>query len=287
MMTPTYKSRSSHGFTLVELVVAIVISSIVAGFIVLFITTPINAYFAQSRRAELIVESDLIQRNMDHDIRNAVPNSIRIINVGSVKVLELLYAVDMASYRQQGPSGYEQFNTGTADSDFNVLGHFNRITLPFNLPGYYLTVNHTGLPGHDAYTLTNVITALGTSILINSNTTIANENHVHLGGATTFTTDSPNAHVFLVSGPVAYVCDQTAGTLQRFANYSISSTIAGNRNSSATTSIGMISQDISTCNFVDYPSTTYSADLAIVTIQMQRSGETMPVFIQSAVENLP
>ena len=286
MMTSMYSSRSTHGFTLVELVVAIVISAIVAVFIGIFITTPIDNYFAQSRRAELIVESDLIQRNMDHDIRNAVPNSIRRINTGSVKVLELLYAVDMARYRAENtslpkPVAADELSFTSPDPGFSTLGQFNRSTT-----GNYLVINQNQVSGQDAYNGDKSITPYGTIIKISNPKGKGNKtDNVTMMPAFQFASASPTGSVFLVSGPVAYVCDENNHTLVRFAGYSISSTIAGNRGSAS--SVGTISLDISSCNFNFSASTSSRTDLVSATIQLLRSGETMPVFIQSAVDNMP
>ena len=288
-MTITVRaSRSNKGFTIVELIVAIVISGIIAAFIGLFITTPVDNYFSQSRRAELVIESGLIQRNMDSDIRNAVPNSIRVINTGTVKIIELLYAVDVARYREAGtsqpPAPDDELDFSTPDNKFSTIGRFNRISLPCCASGYRLVVNQNQIAGQDAYNGDKSMTPSGTVVTISNNAGKKISNVV-LSAAFQFTSTSPTRQVFLINGAVAYVCDQNAHTLIRYAGYPISSTIAGNRNS--TTNIGTVSRDISTCNFGYTPSTSSRADLVSAEIQLQRNGEVMPVFIQSAVENMP
>jgi MSHA biogenesis protein MshO len=288
MTTTMRASRSNKGFTIVELIVAIVISGIIAAFIGLFITTPVDNYFAQSRRAELVVESGLIQRNINSDIRNAVPNSIRVINSGTVKIIELLYAVDVARYREAGtsqpPAADDELDFSTTDNKFSTIGRFNKIALPCCAPGYRLVINQNQAAGQDAYRGDKSITPSGTVVTI-SNDVNKKISNVTLSAAFQFASTSPTRHVFLTNGPVAYVCDQNAHTIIRYANYPVSSTIAGNRNS--TTNIGTVSRDISTCNFGYTPSTSSRADLVSAEVQLQRNGEVMPVFIQSAVENMP
>jgi MSHA biogenesis protein MshO len=72
-----------HGFTLIELVVAISISAIVVGFMVMFLVTPAEAYLAQARRAELVAEANMVANNMGSDLRTAVFGQVQYANNGA------------------------------------------------------------------------------------------------------------------------------------------------------------------------------------------------------------
>ncbi len=76
--------------TLIELVVTIAVGSIVVAFMAMFIVTPMQAYSAQTRRAELVDDADSALRFMGRDLRAALPNSVRVTSSGSVTALELL-----------------------------------------------------------------------------------------------------------------------------------------------------------------------------------------------------
>jgi MSHA biogenesis protein MshO len=285
----THPHRHCHsvvkGFTLIELIIAISISVIVVGFMAMFITVPVDNYMAQSRRAELSVESDIIQRMMENDIHNAVPNSIRRVRIGAVEILEMLNAVDMAGYREQGTtspvSANDELTFTVPDIRFTTIGRFNRSTA-----GSFLIVNQSQtIAGQDAYKGDRSITPLGR---INSITNSAGKATVRLTSAFQFASPSPNHRVFLVDTPIAYVCDESAHTLRRYANYAIASGIAANRNSA--TLIGTLSQDINTCSFpfsTDPASPPSRPDLVTINIQLQRAGETQFIFSQSSVEYLP
>ena len=91
--------RHAGGFTLIELVVGIVLSAIVIGFAALFMSTPVDAYFAQSRRSGLVDSSDAITRRLADDLRHALPNSVRIRNAGTRAIVELLVVEKVAFYR--------------------------------------------------------------------------------------------------------------------------------------------------------------------------------------------
>ncbi|MFA6270798.1 MAG: type II secretion system protein, partial [Candidatus Paceibacterota bacterium] len=76
--------RPSAGFTLVEAVVAIVITGILAGIVAVFIASPVQGYVDSVRRAELTDAADVALRRMMRDIRLALPNSLRVTSAGGV-----------------------------------------------------------------------------------------------------------------------------------------------------------------------------------------------------------
>lgn len=71
------KHRKYEGFNLVELVIVIAITGVIAAASVVFFKPAIDAYFDSSRRAELTDFGDTALRRIARDIRSAVPNSIR------------------------------------------------------------------------------------------------------------------------------------------------------------------------------------------------------------------
>ena len=91
-----------RGMTLIELVVTITVGSIVAGFMSMFITLPMNAYSAQTRRATLVDSADGALRYMARDLSSALPNSVRTGVSGTVSAVELLASIDGARYRDGG-----------------------------------------------------------------------------------------------------------------------------------------------------------------------------------------
>ncbi len=72
MRSPTQQ----RGFTLVELILVIVITGIIAGMVAVFIQKPIEGYFDTVRRAGLSEEADAALRFVARDLRSALPNSI-------------------------------------------------------------------------------------------------------------------------------------------------------------------------------------------------------------------
>ncbi len=83
------------GFTLVELVMVIALSGLVAVMIGTVMSRPMQGFVDQSRRAELVDLAATAVNRMARDVRLAVPNSVRI-NGGA---LELLRAPVGGRYR--------------------------------------------------------------------------------------------------------------------------------------------------------------------------------------------
>jgi len=288
MKTGTQVSSHQRGFTLVELVVAICIATIVAAFMVVFIRTPVENYIAESRRAELITEADLIERSLSQDIRGALPNSTR--NTGTL--LEMIPVVDMAVYRAVGTElpavANDELAFGAPDGNFRTLGAFNQTAVPppcctnrFQI----IIGQDQSSPASDIYRGGSVITPSSTTITLAPQ--IPRSDSVTLSAPFTFTSPSLNKHLYLVKNPVggvAYECNTVAGTLKRYVGYSLANGVAANRNlvNGAT-----ISNDVSFCTFNRTPGSKTRGDLVTINIRLTRAGETQTVFVQQAVENLP
>lgn len=83
-MTPHF--RSSAGFTLIEAIMVIVITGILAGIVAVFITKPVEGYVDSVRRAELTDAADVALRRIARDVRLALPNSLRLKNSDNATV---------------------------------------------------------------------------------------------------------------------------------------------------------------------------------------------------------
>jgi MSHA biogenesis protein MshO len=156
-----------HGFTLIELVVTLVISTIVVAFVSLFISGPVQGFADQARRVRLVDAADAALERIGRDVRRSLPNSVRVTSAAGVTALEVMSTVDGARYRAQPPGGAAQIlDFATADGSLNVLGPFTQIAKPFSSTSHYLAVYNVGVAGADAYELANVITPAGTTITI-------------------------------------------------------------------------------------------------------------------------
>lgn len=80
--------RSMRGFTLIELILVIILLAIVAGFSFQFIGIGTQMFTAGAERLQMIEKSRFAIERLTRELRNAVPNSIRIRTSGNTQCLE-------------------------------------------------------------------------------------------------------------------------------------------------------------------------------------------------------
>ncbi len=233
--------RSLAGFTLVEIIVVIVISGIIAAVLGVFLVRPIQGYNAQVRRAELVDEAESALRRMQRDIRASLPNSLRIRTNGAttgdatcpngadtVCVVEILHVLDGARYRA-GPVGNQLLFDGS-DTAFDVIGTFQNATAIDPTLNPWVVINNqtasTTATQFNAYNCPALVPNASHNCvrMANTSTPQAAPPHIDLGAAFSPTTPSlasPRQRLFIVDTPVTYRCDTTAGRLDRYQNYTI------------------------------------------------------------------
>ncbi|HZF31370.1 MAG TPA: type II secretion system protein [Gammaproteobacteria bacterium] len=281
------------GFTLIELVITLVLSSIVVGFVSMFISGPVQGFMDQGRRVRLVDAADTALRRIARDVRIALPNSVRTTSSGGVVALELLATIDGARYRTQPPGGDpEILDFANPDDSFDAVAPFTQVAKPWSSTAYYLAIYNVGVPGADAYELSNVITPPGTQINIAAG--VGGADRVTLGSPLgspfRFAYDSPTHRVYLVEGPVTYLCNPLARTLTRYRGYTIDPS-QSNRDSDAElmangATRSLMADEIAGCAMAYTPGTAARAGL--VTLQFTvGTGETVSLLSQVHVDNVP
>ncbi|MEC9260142.1 MAG: prepilin-type N-terminal cleavage/methylation domain-containing protein, partial [Pseudomonadota bacterium] len=71
-------TRHNRGFTLIELVTVIVILGVASAGIASFVRGSMQTYIDVSTREQLLSESRFAIERLKRELRNAVPNSVRI-----------------------------------------------------------------------------------------------------------------------------------------------------------------------------------------------------------------
>jgi MSHA biogenesis protein MshO len=280
----------ARGFTLIELVITITVGSIVVAFMALFIVMPMNAYSTQTQQAALVDAADSALRFMARDLRSALPNSVRVSSGGTVTALELLATADGARYQDGGPVSNPALalDFTAADGAFATTVPFTQLTLPWTSSSYYLSIYNVGVPGANAYQMANVITPAGTTITIAAGAT-ANQNLVTLSPAFQFAFGSPGKRVYLVSGPVSYLCDTAAATLTRYSGYTITGAQPANAAalSAAGATAALVAANVASCQFTLTTGTAERNALATLTLQISRNGQSVQLLNEVQVVNAP
>jgi MSHA biogenesis protein MshO len=284
---------AARGFTLVELVITIAVGSVVVAFMAMFIVTPMTIYTSQTRRAMLVDAADSALRFIGRDLRAALPNSVRVSVSGSVTALELLATADGARYQDSGPLSNPALalDLTALDGAFATTVPFTQLPLPlpWTSNAYRLSIYNVNVPGADAYeAASKVITPAGTTITISAGAT-ANQNLVTLSSPFQFAFGSPGQRVFLVSGPVSYLCDTAAATLTRYSGYTIASTQTASAAvlTAAGASAALVTGNVADCQFVLSAGTAQRNGLATLRLQIAQSGESVQLLHQVEVVNAP
>ena len=282
--------RAQFGFTLIELVITMVISSIVIGFVSVFISGPVTGFTDQARRVKLLDAAESSLSRMSRDIRRALPNSVRITTAGANQVLELLSSVDGARYRRQPPGNANQIlDFAAADTSFNTIGSFTQIAKPFSSTVHFLVIYNVGVPGANAYQLANVITPPGTQIDISVD--VAGEDRVQMSPAFQFIYQSPRQRLFLVDTAISYLCDPVAGTLNRYSGYDIAADQSDRDSPGELIAAGavaaLMADDVGGCSFTYLPGTAERAGLVTLSLAVADSGESISMLRQVHVDNVP
>jgi MSHA biogenesis protein MshO len=266
----------ARGFTLIELIVAITISSIVVIFAAMFISAPLGAYETHARRAVLVSDASGAWPRMETDLRAALPNSLRTRRNGNFVAIEMLGVIDVARYK-----------TPTA-APFTTAGLFRG--MPYDTTGLYLSVNNLGTPGADAYALSGSMTPAGTRIQIVAGA-LPGESSVTVTPAAAFTANSPMDRVYLVLGPVTYLCDEGQGTIRKYASYTIAANQAARDTPAEFAAAGatneLVAQGLTSCNFAVSAPGGLSSQTAAIRLTTTRNGDSVTLLHTSRALSAP
>ncbi|MGV8867285.1 MAG: pilus assembly FimT family protein [Janthinobacterium svalbardensis] len=217
-----------RGFTLIELIVVIVITAIVAGMVTLFIRAPVQSYLDVAARAELADAADLATRRITRDVRLALPNSVRVTSNSSGSFLELLLTKTGGRYLSEDdpdtiPGNVLAFDPGTpvVNRDIFTIVGAAPSGVQTIVPGDFIVVNNLGAqPPVDAYDCSGQCNRAQVASISGSNVTLVNNPFV----AQTPSMPSLSYRFQVVSTVVTYHCAPNAngtGTLTRYAGYVI------------------------------------------------------------------
>jgi len=206
-MRLTISKKGASGFSLVELIVVITITGLLAAGVTLFIRNPTQSFFDLEQRANLTDRADTALRRMARDIRNALPNSVRTTSNGADSFIEFVPVKSAGRYRAAigTGAGDNPLDFSATSDTFDVLGPLVTVE-----SGDKLVIYNLGIPGADVYEGSNI-----RSLLTNGSLSVMSFN----GGA--FPQPSPSSRFYVVSTAVSYACDMTNHLLLRYDGYAL------------------------------------------------------------------
>jgi MSHA biogenesis protein MshO len=288
------RSRPSpHGFTLVEIVVVITLTAILAGVVTGFITRPMEAYRDLSLRATLVDEAETALRRLSRDVHAALPNSLRVSPDG--RSLEVLHVADGARYRRAPGAGHtaaDDWLDFAGDDAFNLVGRFENLAFGYGVPlpaGTRLAIYTTSAAVYaDAASDADpgVITPGPTGVTITDD---GDEDHVSLSVPFQFRFESPRRRLYVVEGPVSYLCDPGTASLTRYSAYSVASAQPTDPAAIplSAAQAALVADRVASCAFAYDPGTSSRAGLLTVRLGLAEGAEQVRLLHQVHVDNAP
>jgi MSHA biogenesis protein MshO len=241
---------------MLELVVAITVASVVIVFLTMFLSAPVNAYFAQGRRADFVDTAERTSRLIRRDIEGALPDSVRQAATGNFRVFDMIAiertrAGDIARYRVGPPADAQHLSINSADANgFAILGaYFPPGTPTTALPGQRRLI--VGRSTSDPYTGVRFMTGPLTVSLASLG---QDEELLTTSAAVNFQNASRSNRVFITAQvpTVAYMCDLGTRTLTRYTGFPIEAIALHNTTAllsgkSATSEV--IADNVTACTF--------------------------------------
>ena len=274
-MLRQHRLKTSSGFTLIELVVVIVITGIIAAIGGGLIVKPMTGYVDLSRRTRLVDQAEMALRRMQRDIRHALPNSIRI----SGDYLELIHSVDGGRYRANAvAAGQDSLDFTAADNGFDVLGSLSIVPNATDHEVVVYNISSTGTSGNAYQSPADNVAAVAASG--------SSFSYVAISQSSAFANSSPYQRFFLIDGPVTYACE--GNELYRYSGYSRSATQAippiGGSKALVAAGLGTGAVD---CSFTYASGTSQRAGLVTLQLALEEAGERISLLHQVHVVNAP
>ena len=277
-----YVQAPQRGFTLIELVIVLILVGVLGVLTVGLLVGNVGGYLDQQRRAELVDQSDRALRRMVRETRHALPNSLRVNTCDGAPCVEFLATEAGGRYRAgPGPAPVggapeRRLRTNVTEYSFNAQGGLGVGNGSYD---WFVSVYNTGQPGANAWDQTEPGSmTLTRGVTLAADPDVPEETRITLAQPFRFALESPRQRFFLVSGPVAFVCE--GGQLLRYAGYEPGQThSAGTGNP--------LSGDVEDCRFSYQAGTSSRAALLSLELVLARDGERVRLLHQVHVDNAP
>ena len=260
--------RHSAGFTLIELIVTIILLATLSIGTTTFIRFGVDIYQDNSGRSNQISESRFITERLTRELREAVPNSVRVDTSGQcVEFLPILASstyVDVPVLPEQASADI----TVVAPSVIPTQANQKLIVYPTKVSDVYVD-------GQDVTGKTFSIESL--SAPANDLITIT------LANAVRFRKDSPIDRYFIAGTPISY-CQSTDNKIYRYENYAIT---AAQQVPSAATGVLMAQNQVNPQPFAALGATQKRNSVVKVNFEFTYNDESLDLYNEVHIVNVP
>jgi MSHA biogenesis protein MshO len=280
---PRHAPRPVAGFTLIEMVMAILITGIIGAVVASFMRAPVQGYVDSVRRAELTDAADTALRRIVRDLRTSLPNSLRSATAASSLCFEFLPTLAGGRYRIENGTGagpFDKLDFAVADASFDVLAQSG---LP-QPAGTQVVVYNLGLSGADAYSGSN--RAQVSSSTTSSVTLTAAKLFPYESPTNRFQVTTSTSTVFACVGAGTSAAGDGTGALYRYTQ-AIAATAMATCPAATPAGAVMLADNVSACNFSYSPAITQRAGLLGMTLRLTRAGESVQLYQEVHVDNAP
>lgn len=202
-------STPQSGFSMIELVVALVATSLLFVALLPFFARPLEAMVVGNRTNEITEHAQRAFVRLGLELPTALPNSVRIACGGAC--LEFIPVLNQADYRAQTPG--DKLDFAAADDRFDVL--MPLASAPATGLEFVINNQSSAPTGSNSAYSADSVNDRGTIV---AGTTAAQIRFT----SKLFPAPSARQRFFVVGTPVSYLCAPAAngGTLRRYAGYS-------------------------------------------------------------------
>ncbi|MRW93584.1 prepilin-type N-terminal cleavage/methylation domain-containing protein [Duganella sp. FT80W] len=282
--------KRARGFTLVEAIIVMVLTAILASVMVLFIRRPVQSYIETSERADMADVAEIALRRMARELHGALPNSIRWMVVGNVSYLEFIPTkgggIYLAAEDGADPAAHPPLSFTAATAAFEVVGPMPAAPYAIAANDYIVVYNlGAGYTNADAYAGGNVapvVSVNGQRVSITS---------------TQFSNASPGKRFQVAMTPVTFACSNDAatgrGTLTRRWGYATKLPSSGAQTVPTGGYTALMADNVYGCQFWTQQAANQNTALVGLSIALARANpdsgglETVTLSQQIHVDNTP
>lgn len=291
-----------RGFTLIELIVVIVVGSVMAATITIFLPPAFKSFRDTRNRSDLVDQTDTALRRMLRDVRMAVPNSLRMPNASCFEMVPTMAGGRYRMDSDASGTGDASPNCGTsACSAFidpaQATTQFDTLTTLSTTPaiGDWIVIDNQNV--NDVYSGSNRSDI--TATVTNSSAAWQGKQRIvitpiqfpsgYTGGRFGVVPNNQKAVFYVCSGADGSVdaSGNGKGTLYRLKNYGFNAAYPSACPSTA--SADVIATNVRACTFIYNPNqgATQQSGFLWLELSIARNNETAYLAQGAHVMNVP